>query len=64
MHRGVPTEEVLGEMRNSQKPVQYLVGTPKRLRPLLRSRLRKQSDPYRNLNDGICCDAISYRQMR
>jgi transposase len=29
MDRGVPTEEVLGEMRTSDPPVQYLVGTPK-----------------------------------
>src|SRR5712692_7783650 len=29
MDRGVPTEEVLAEMRRSDPPVQYLVGTPK-----------------------------------
>src|ERR1700746_881382 len=29
MDRGVPTEEMLGEMRTSDPPVQYLVGTPK-----------------------------------
>jgi hypothetical protein len=29
MDRGVPTEEVLAEMRTSDPPVQYLVGTPK-----------------------------------
>jgi transposase len=29
MDRGIPTEEVLQEMRNSDPPVQYLVGTPK-----------------------------------
>ena len=29
MDRGVPTEEVLGEMRACDPPVQYLVGTPK-----------------------------------
>jgi hypothetical protein len=29
MDRGVPTEELLAEMRASQPPVQYLVGTPK-----------------------------------
>jgi transposase len=32
MDRGVPTEAVLAEMRNSDPPVQYLVGTPKGLR--------------------------------
>jgi hypothetical protein len=29
MDRGIPTEEVLAEMRQSDPPVQYLVGTPK-----------------------------------
>lgn len=29
MDRGIPTEEVLGEMRRSETPVHYLVGTPK-----------------------------------
>ena len=29
MDRGVPTEELLAEMRRSEPPVQYLVGTPK-----------------------------------
>jgi hypothetical protein len=29
MDRGIPTEEVLAEMRASDPPVQYLVGTPK-----------------------------------
>ena len=29
MDRGIPTEEVLTEMRQSQPPVYYLVGTPK-----------------------------------
>jgi transposase len=29
MDRGVPTEEVLGEMRKAATPVSYLVGTPR-----------------------------------
>src|SRR3974377_1320394 len=29
MDRGIPTEEVLQEMRQSQTPIHYLVGTPK-----------------------------------
>jgi len=29
MDRGIPTEEVLAELRQSQPPVRYLVGTPK-----------------------------------
>lgn len=29
MDRGIPTEEVLGEMREAEVPVRYLVGTPR-----------------------------------
>ena len=29
MDRGIPTEEVLAEMRASEPPIQYLVGTPR-----------------------------------
>src|ERR671915_284610 len=29
MDRGIPTEEILGQMRTAQTPVYYLVGTPK-----------------------------------
>ena len=29
MDRGIPTEEVLAQMRAAQPPVQYLVGTPR-----------------------------------
>src|SRR6266436_3233208 len=29
MDRGIPTEEVLQEMRQNQTPIHYLVGTPK-----------------------------------
>jgi transposase len=29
MDRGIPTEQVLSEMRHSDPPVSYLVGTPK-----------------------------------
>ena len=28
-NRGIPTEEVLAEMRDSEPPIYYLVGTPK-----------------------------------
>lgn len=42
MDRGVPTEEVLEQMRKSDPPVQYLVGTPKgRLTSLERPLLQK-----------------------
>jgi len=42
MDRGIPTEEVLGQMRASDPPVQYLVGTPKgRLTALERALIEK-----------------------
>ncbi len=39
MDRGVPTEEVLAEMRRSEPPVQYLCGTPK-------GRLNRLENPW------------------
>ena len=42
MDRGIPTEEVLEQMRTSEPPVQYLVGTPKgRLTALEQALLEK-----------------------
>jgi hypothetical protein len=51
MDRGVPTEETLAEMRASDPPVSYLVGTPKgRL-----TRLEKQlvDKPSRKAREGV-----------
>jgi hypothetical protein len=51
MDRGVPTEETLAEMRASDPPVSYLVGTPKgRL-----TRLEKQlvDKPWRKTREGV-----------
>jgi len=51
MDRGVPTEEVLAQMRASDPPVSYLVGTPKgRL-----TRLEKQlvDKPWRKAREGV-----------
>jgi transposase len=51
MDRGIPTEEVLAEMRQSDPPVQYLVGTPKgRL-----SRLEKEllAKPWQDARPGV-----------
>jgi hypothetical protein len=51
MDRGIPTEAVLAEMRASDPPVQYLVGTPKgRL-----SRLEKQllAMPWQQARAGV-----------
>lgn len=51
MDRGVPTEAVLKEMRNSEPPVQYLVGTPKgRLNRLEQSLLTR---PWREARPGV-----------
>jgi transposase len=51
MDRGVPTEAVLAEMRNSDPPVQYLVGTPKgRLSRLEKDLLAK---PWQQAREGV-----------
>ena len=51
MDRGVPTEAVLDEMRRSDPPVQYLVGTPKgRLNRLEQALLVK---PWRQAREGV-----------
>jgi transposase len=51
MDRGVPTEAVLAEMRASDPPVQYLVGTPKgRLTRLEKHLLDK---PWRQAREGV-----------
>src|SRR6266403_519039 len=51
MDRGVPTEEVLAEMRRSEPPVQYLCGTPKgRLNRLEQSLVTK---PWHSARVGV-----------
>jgi len=51
MDRGIPTEEVLAEMRASDPPVQYLVGTPKgRLSKLEKDLLDK---PWQQARAGV-----------
>jgi len=51
MDRGVPTEEVLGEMRTSDPPVRYLVGTPKgRLTKLEKELVDK---PWQQARPGV-----------
>jgi hypothetical protein len=51
MDRGVPTEAVLAEMRASDPPVQYLVGTPKgRLNRLEKHLLEK---PWQEAREGV-----------
>jgi hypothetical protein len=51
MDRGIPTEEVLAEMRHSNPPIKYLVGTPRgRL-----TRLEKQlvDKPWHSARPGV-----------
>src|ERR1700746_2462857 len=51
MDRGIPTEAVLAEMRGSDPPVQYLVGTPKgRLTRLEKDLLAK---PWQQARPGV-----------
>jgi hypothetical protein len=51
MDRGVPTEEVLAEMRAADPPVQYVVGTPKgRLTRLEQALLAK---PWQEARPGV-----------
>jgi hypothetical protein len=51
MDRGVPTEDVLAQMRASDPPVQYLVGTPKGRLSRLEKRLLDK--PWRKARDGV-----------
>ena len=51
MDRGIPTEEVLGHMRQSDPPVCYLVGTPKAR--LNRYEADLLQEPWHNVREGI-----------
>jgi transposase len=51
MDRGIPTEEVLSEMRASTPPVQYLVGTPKGRLTRLESALAEK--PWRSAREKV-----------
>jgi transposase len=51
MDRGIPTEEVLAEMRASETPIRYLVGTPRgRLTQLQQAFLTK---PWEQVRDAV-----------
>ena len=51
MDRGIPTEEVLAQMRAAEPPVSYLVGTPKgRLTKLEKALLER---PWQAVREGI-----------
>ena len=51
MDRGIPTEEVLQEMRQSDPPICYLVGTPKGRLSQLESKLVEQ--PWHQVREGV-----------
>lgn len=51
MDRGIPTEEVLAEMRASDPPVSYLVGTPKGR--LTRYEQKLQECPWHEVREGV-----------
>jgi transposase len=51
MDRGIPTEEVLAEMRASDPPVLYLVGTPKGRLSQYEKALLEQ--PWQAVRDGV-----------
>ena len=51
MDRGIPTEEVLAEMRQADPPIYYLVGTPKgRLTKLEKALLKL---PWQAVRQGV-----------
>lgn len=51
MDRGVPTEEVLAEMRSSDPPIYYLVGTPKGRLSKLEADLLER--PWQSVRPGV-----------
>ena len=51
MDRGIPTEEVLAEMRQSDPPVHYLVGTPKGRLTKLEAALAER--PWEGVREGV-----------
>jgi len=51
MDRGVPTEEVLAEMRSSDPPISYLVGTPKGRLSKLEAELLER--PWQSVRPGV-----------
>ena len=57
MDRGIPTEAVLAEMRASDPPVQYLVGTPKGRLSRLEKRLLAK--PWQQARPGIAVKLLA-----
>jgi hypothetical protein len=60
MDRGIPTEEVLAEMRAADPPISYLVGTPKgRLNKLEKGLLTL---PWQAVREGVAVKLLSQEQ--
>src|SRR5277367_3326784 len=60
MDRGIPTEEVLAEMRASQTPIHYLVGTPRgRLTKLEKALAAK---PWEDVRESVRVKLIEQEQ--
>jgi hypothetical protein len=58
MDRGIPTEEVLAEMRNSKTPIHYLVGSPRgRLTQLEKAFLTK---PWEDVRESVRVKLIEH----
>src|SRR6516225_8514297 len=60
MDRGIPTEEVLTEMRNSKMPIHYLVGSPRgRLTQLEKAFLTK---PWEDVRESVRVKLIEHEE--
>jgi transposase len=57
MDRGIPTEEVLAQMRASDPPVHYLVGTPKGRLSRYEEELLEQ--PWKTVREGVQVKLLS-----
>ncbi|HEY2541092.1 MAG TPA: IS1634 family transposase [Stellaceae bacterium] len=60
MDRGIPTEEVLAEMRQADPPVSYLVGTPKGRLSKLEQALLKL--PWQAVREGVDVKLLPQQQ--
>jgi hypothetical protein len=60
MDRGIPTEEVLAEMRQADPPVSYLVGTPKGRLSKLEQALLKL--PWQAVREGVDVKLLPWQQ--
>jgi transposase len=59
MDRGIPTEETLEQMRQSDPPVSYLVGTPKGRLSKLEAALTEL--PWQQVRDGITVKLLPHK---